>query len=219
MKTPIRSYRIWFSQRSGSSLLCKALEQTGIAGKPGELLVLMGENEKNLQDKYQVEHYEALRNKLWELGTSDNGIFGVKDPLHHDRYQQKFQELCKLRGISPGDDHEAIWSDIFPHCQHIYLTRRNKIRQVVSWWKAIQDHVWHLEGGAQHQNEQSFYDEKYDADALTHLFKESVLKECATQAYFSKHGIVPYTVVYEDMIADYEGTIRGILDFLQLAMV
>ncbi|MEM6345978.1 MAG: Stf0 family sulfotransferase [Bacteroidota bacterium] len=216
MNTPTRSYRIWFSQRSGSTLLCKTLEQTGIAGKPGELLVLMEEHEPNLQRKYQVDSYEALRQKVWELGSSDNGIFGVKDPFHHDYYYKNFQELCDLRGLSPSDDHEAIWSDLFPNCQHIYLTRRNKVRQVVSWWKAIQDNVWHLESGQKHQNDPAFYDEKYNVDALTHLFKESVLKECAVQAYFSKHGIVPYTIVYEDMIADFETTIRGLLDYLKL---
>ncbi len=216
MKTPTRSYRIWFSQRSGSTLLCKALEQTTIAGKPGELLVLMGDHEPDLLTKYQVDNYEALRNKIWELGTSENGIFGVKDPFHHDHYHKNFQKICALRGISQADDHEAVWSDLFPNCQHIYLTRRNKVRQVVSWWKAIQDNVWHLEGSKKHQNEQAFYDEKYNVDALTHLFKESVLKECAVQEYFSRHAIVPYTVVYEDMIADYEATIRGVLDYLQL---
>ncbi|MFK7923609.1 MAG: Stf0 family sulfotransferase [Bacteroidia bacterium] len=215
MKTPIRSYRIWFTQRSGSTLLCKALEQTGIAGKPGELLVPMGD-EKNLQDKYQVDTYQALRSKIWERGTSANGIFGVKDPLHGERYLQKFIEICYLQGLIPIDNHESIWSDLFPNCQHIYLTRRNKIRQAVSWWKAIQDSVWHLEEGAEHRNEEAFYEEKYDADALTHLFKESVLMECATQAYFDQHKIVPYTVVYEDLIADYESTIRGILDYLKL---
>lgn len=215
MQPPIRSYRIWFTQRSGSTLLSKALEQTAIAGKPGELLVPMG-NEKTLQDKYQVDNYEALQTKVWELGTSANGIFGVKDPLHGERYQQKFAEVCRLRDFMPTEDHESVWSDLFPNCQHIYLTRRNKIRQSVSWWKAIQDNVWHLEGGAKHRNEEAFYEEKYNVAALTHLFKESVLMECATQQYFDQHEIVPHTVVYEDLIADYESTIRGVLDYLKL---
>ena len=35
---PKQSYIIWFSQRTGSSILCKALEDTGIAGRPSEWL-------------------------------------------------------------------------------------------------------------------------------------------------------------------------------------
>ncbi|WP_342799609.1 Stf0 family sulfotransferase [Hyella patelloides] len=34
--TPKLSYTIWFSQRTGSTLLCRALESTGIAGNPSE---------------------------------------------------------------------------------------------------------------------------------------------------------------------------------------
>ena len=36
---PQLSYTIWFSQRTGSSLLCNALESTGVAGKPNEWLI------------------------------------------------------------------------------------------------------------------------------------------------------------------------------------
>lgn len=35
---PVLSYTIWFSQRTGSTLLCHALESTGVAGRPGEWL-------------------------------------------------------------------------------------------------------------------------------------------------------------------------------------
>ena len=41
MMKPEKSYRIWFSNRNGSTLLCQGLEQTGIAGKPGEYFNLM----------------------------------------------------------------------------------------------------------------------------------------------------------------------------------
>ena len=35
---PNLSYIIWFSQSTGSTLLCQALASTGIAGRPAELL-------------------------------------------------------------------------------------------------------------------------------------------------------------------------------------
>ena len=35
---PQLSYTIWFSQRTGSTLLCKGLKSTGIAGNPSEWL-------------------------------------------------------------------------------------------------------------------------------------------------------------------------------------
>ncbi len=86
----------------------------------------------------------------------------------------------------------------------------------MSWWKAIKDEVWHLEKGHSRQNEATFYEQHYDFDALSHLFKEAMLRECAIQAYFSAYGITPLTLVYEDFIQDFEGSIRRIMDYLDI---
>ena len=213
--TPHKSYRIWFSNRNGSTLLCRALEATGIAGRPGEHFYVHG---KPLLEHYQVSNYEDFKNKLWKVGTSDNGVFGLKDTAVTDHYNKLFQTILDLRGIeySQALDHELIWADLFPNCKHIMITRRNKIRQAVSWWKAINDHTWHLEKGQSHENDADFYDKHYVFDALMHLFKETVLRECAIQDYFSKNNIVPLTIVYEDFVADYTNTIKRVVDYLEI---
>ena len=59
-----------------------------------------------------------------------------------------------------------------------------------------------------------FYRDKYDPNALLHLFKESSLREAATQEYFAHNGIHPLTVVYEDFVADRQGQLLRILDFI-----
>lgn len=122
-----------------------------------------------------------------------------------------------MRGM-PADqaDGETFWAEVFPNCQHIFLTRRNKIRQAVSWWRAIQDEVWHLTNEESHANPDTFYEEKYNLDALKALLQELMLKECNTQAYFQANGIVPLTICYEDLVADYEGTVRDVLRYLGL---
>ena len=211
---PKQSYRIWFTPRTGSTLLCKGLESTGIAGKPGEYLTLFGTN--SLCEQHQVARYEELKDKIWELGTSSNGVLGIKNTLHSSRSDKKFQEILQLRNKGEGlsVNREKVWADIFPNCKHIFLTRRNKIRQAVSWWKAIQNNVWHIENGE--KTKQEFSANKYDFDALSHLFKEAFLMECATQEYFKKYNIIPLNIVYEDYIQDFEGTIRRIIDFLEV---
>ena len=45
----------------------------GIAGKPSEWL-----SDSNLLDKYQLDNCAELQQKLWQLGTTANGVFGVK---------------------------------------------------------------------------------------------------------------------------------------------
>ncbi len=210
---PTISYRIWFSPRSGSTLLCKGLEETGIAGKAGEFFTLF--DYKSLCEKYEVNTYNELRERLWKEGTSSNGVFGIK--IVYDK--RVINEIRTLRfGTTNSNlDEEILLSDIFPNCKNIFLTRRNKIRQAVSWWKAIKDNVWHIESNQQKlPNDKYFYKEHYDFAALSHLFKEATLRECAIQAYFTDYGIQPLTVVYEDLVNNFENTIRKIISFLEL---
>ena len=94
------------------------------------------------------------------------------------------------------------------------MSRRNKVRLAVSWWKAINDNRWHLNRDEYHENEPNFYEAHYNFDALMHLFKEASLRECAMEEYFAKYDLHPLTVVYEDFIRDYEGTIARIVEFL-----
>ena len=72
---PKLSYTIWFSQRTGSTLLCRALQSTGIAGKPSEWL-----SDSNLLGKYQLDNYlEADGEEYsvqYEPAESPSGMFG-----------------------------------------------------------------------------------------------------------------------------------------------
>ena len=54
----------------------------------------------------------------------------------------------------------------------------------------------------------------YRFDAIAHLLLEACLREAAIQEFFTEGGIVPLTIVYEDFIADYAGTVQRVLDFL-----
>lgn len=213
---PIRqSYRIWFSQRNGSTLLCKGLEQTGIAGQPGEFFNIS--DDSSFAEHYGISSWEDLREHLWQLGASANGVFGIKHSWMTNRYRKLLAEIHQLKGL-PADslNSQELLADLFPNCRHIYLTRRNKIRQAVSWWKAIQDQNWHLAPGQSQQDEQAFYDKHYDFDALHHLFRGATLRECAIQAYFSAYNIQPLTLVYEDFIQDFPGTIQQVIDCLEI---
>lgn len=209
-----KSYRIWFSPRNGSTLLCKGLEQTGIAGKPLELFNLVGE--ETLRSKYQINSYESLKEELWKLGSTSNGIFGIKHSLFSACRKKVSNEIKDLRGNLENDQGDNFWDDLFPQCKHIFMTRRNKIRQAVSWWKAIKDSVWHLEASEAQTSEKVFFAENYDFDAIHHLFREASLRECAIQAYFSANNIIPLTIVYEDYIKRYDNTIKEILDYLEV---
>jgi LPS sulfotransferase NodH len=216
---PTQSYTIWFSQRTGSTLLNYALNSTGVAGQPNEWL--------NGRDPQTITKADIAR--MLAGGTTDNGVFGLKTSLKRD-WIDAFRHLYSLPETATQAE---VWQAAFPHCnKHIYMTRRNKVRLAVSWWRAIASGEWHRQHGgkpgdrpADKLQESDMVDmhdqadnlaDKYNFDAIRHLYMESSMREAALEQFFTEAGIVPLTIVYEDFILDYEGTVRKVLDFLNI---
>jgi LPS sulfotransferase NodH len=211
---PKLSYTIWFSQRTGSTLLCKTLEETGIAGKPNEWLNVP--DEKDLLKYYGAKDYAELQKHLWKSGCTSNNVFGMKFGF----YQPYFSKLLEIFSNFPDSPQTvglraSLWNHAFPNSRHIFMTRRNKVRLAVSWWKAIKTQEWHRE-----KNQSPKLMDlagAYSFDAINHLFCECTMREAGIQEFFSEAGIIPLTIVYEDFISEYDKTVRNVLKFLQLA--
>lgn len=214
MNRPLHSYRIWHSPRVGSSLLCQLLKDTRVAGNPGEHFTLHGES--SFAEKYQVENYEAFREAFWRLSTNGQGIAAVKNGAHYTYDQTFYKELFTWKGLPTDSDPELLLSDLLPNCKHILLVRNNKIRQAVSWWKAIQDQTWHLLPKQTYTKSSAFYSDKYDFNALKHLYQEAVWRDVAAQDYLDQHGQTALTIAYEDLIAHPKIVLKRVLDYLEI---
>jgi LPS sulfotransferase NodH len=198
---PTKSYTIWFSQRTGSTLLNYALNSTGVAGQPNEWLY--GKDPKTIT--------QANVERMWAGGTTENGVFGLKTSLKRE-WIDAFRQLYALPETATRAE---VWQAAFPNCnKHMYMTRRNKVRLAVSWWRAIMSGEWHRQHGDKPQ--ESDLSDKYNFDAIRHLYIESSMREAALEDFFTEAGIVPLTIVYEDFILDYEGTVRKVLEFLNI---
>ncbi len=205
---PKLSYTIWFTQRTGSTLLCKALEATHIAGVPGEWLY------REL-DEQQLENPAELQRALWERGSTANGVFGLKHSFHEPHFTTWIERFRLVPGCPASEVNRVqIWEHALPNHRHIFMTRRNKVRLAVSWWKAIQSQQWHrLAGTAPRDVDLS---EAYSFDAIHHLYCECSMREAGIQEFFAEGNIVPLTIVYEDFIQEYEKTVREVLELLGL---
>nr|MBS1249400.1 Trehalose 2-sulfotransferase [Chloroflexota bacterium] len=210
---PRLSYTIWFTQRTGSTLLSRALELTGVAGIPNEWLNNAGE--QDLVEFYDFSNPSDLQEHLWEIGSTSNGIFGVKVSYYEPFISRVLATFRRFPGCPQVKyPRPEIWHHAFPNCRHIYMTRRNKVRLAVSWWKAAQTQEWHREKDATPNSENKKVE--YHYDAINHLYNESSMREAGIQEFFSEAGIVPLSIFYEDLIQEYETTVKRVLAYIDL---
>ena len=122
--TPSTFYAVATYARTGSYLLCEKLWRSGQMGAPFEYF-----NHFNLMlqmvSRLKVNSIQNYVNRLFELRTSPNGVFGIK--LFPEHFQ--FMHLARI-----------VW--LFPNLQFICLEREDVLAQAISYAKAMQTSQW-----------------------------------------------------------------------------
>ena len=212
---PLKSYMICATQRSGSNLLCEALADTGVAGRPTEFF--LPEDHNALCQRWGVSTDVEFLDKVIESGSTPNGVFGVKIMMGEGYMGEGYFEhfigtLTRVERPEGGDvSAPELVGATFPNLHYIWVTRRNKVRQAVSWWKAIQTDVW---GRGRGERPLAKEEPEFNFEAIDSLTQALVLKEASWQEYFLESGSVPFVVVYEDFVEAYAETVAQILQFL-----
>ena len=163
---------------------------------------------------FGVNTAAELQRRLYELGSTPNGVCGLKYSFYEPHFGELIETLrtlprCEGQSLSRAE----VWARAFSD-KHIFLTRRNKVRLAVSWWKAIKSGEWHRENG-QPPRARDVTD-AYDFNAINRLFNECSMREAGLQAFYSEANITPLTIVYEDFVADYAATVERVLAYLGL---
>src|SRR3989344_5329916 len=85
MRPPIRlSYVICTTVRSGSWMLCSALRQTGVAGRPAEYFgQTLWESMMNSRSILHLQDTRDFLERVFESSTTENGVCGLKIPANH----------------------------------------------------------------------------------------------------------------------------------------
>lgn len=208
---PKLCYVICAIQRSGSFLLCEALKNTGLAGVPEEYF-LPEEGWENgvwaLQNGVRSRR-DYLR-LVFEKGTTPNGVFGTKVMWNYfPTMRRKLHELPEYKGRRPCQ----LMSTLFPNLHYIWIVRRDKVRQAVSWAKAAQTNVyaWHTGETPAVAQEPTF-----DFTFIDNLHRLVLEGEAGWQNFFDRCGVQPFRVVYEDLVEAYEQTALDILEHLNI---
>jgi trehalose 2-sulfotransferase len=220
VKPPEQSYVLWFTQRVGSTLLAQALEDTGIVGRPREWLTASTVDE--VMKKHGATTARELRDQLWREGTTSNGVLGIKYGMVPKLHGDLIELMASLEPEGTRRSQDA-WNAFFPNCSHCLLTRRDKVRLAVSWWRAIKSREWHRPNRSAmtsldvvEASPATALIEEYDFAAIQHLLGECVERENAIYRQLDAWAIEPLTIVYEDFIATYETTVRAVLEFLRV---
>ncbi len=244
---PSCSYLICATPRSGSTLLCEALINTGVAGYPKEYFEALKATGSPMRPK---DYFTTLNNPRFtatledfsrdyhtltipallqhtdyadylahvlEEGTTANGVFGAKVMWG---YLGDF--ISNLRDIPAYKELPVpdLFSTIFPNLHYIRVVREDKVSQAVSLWKAIQTWRWREDEAAASSNGTSHpkRELQFHFELIDHLVRQIEEHERAWKRFFDEAGIEPYCVVYEDLAANYEATALNILQFLGVSL-
>jgi LPS sulfotransferase NodH len=204
------SYLICTTHRTGSTLLCEALKTTGLAGRPEEYF--WRDYERMWRQRWGTQTYRDYLAAALARTTTPNGVFGAKVmwAYLHD-FVGKVRQLPEYDNLPIS----ALLSTLFPNLHYIYITRRDKVRQAISLWRAVQTQVWaeftdELVAPAQ--------EPVFDFASIEHRRQNILRHETAWQRYFAGCGVTPFTVVYEDLITARESITLDILRYLGVSI-
>ncbi len=190
-------------------MLGDALAHTEVAGRPTEYF-----NRRFWPDlfaRFGVETADAYLERVVAETATPNGVFGTKVMLDEDMVPT-FDALRERLGEPGLSDAEAV-TRAFPDLKFVYLTRRDKVAQAVSYCRAQQSGVWRRYHGSEPEPEGNA---AFEFEAVHAQVQALTLREARWQTFFSDLAARPHTVVYEDLVLEPERTVRGILTFLEL---
>lgn len=230
------SYLVCATPRSGSTLLCEVLKDTGVAGRPeeffearsatglpphpGDYLENLPRTGAGIRDDTtppRAPEHSSLRGlpsyrhhliRTFRLGATDNGVFGAKLMWRH------LPDLQRLAGELPeyaGLDLYELLEQLFDHPRYVWVTRRDKVRQAVSLWRALQTRSWRMGPDGEKRDVEL----RYRFEGIDHLVGSLRSDDERWQEFFDRHRVSPLRMVYEDDLEpDPAGAASAVLRYI-----
>jgi LPS sulfotransferase NodH len=206
---PDRAVRTWLlaaTPRTGSTLLCRMLWDTGLVGAPKEYL-----NPMQLRD-WEVRlgtPLSAARHRLISgrrLALVGPGWSRRRLAAHLERVRQR-RSGGGWFGLKLHHHHLDRLTDPIDRC--IFLTRRDRVAQAVSWARALQTDQWI--GGEPPQPA------RYSRWLIARCLSRIESGELGWEAYFRRSGVTPLRLCYEELTAAPSATVHAILAHLAVS--
>jgi LPS sulfotransferase NodH len=200
---PRKRYAILSVPRSGSTLLARGMEATGLLGVPLEYFNQNAIDAWQYLTANQYEGFEKYLSAIEKRRTTPNGWFGLK--VHYRHFDHHFADLAFAEAVNfvRGQD----------RC--IFITRRDHVAQAVSYFRARTTGMW----SSEHKdfiNPNSVPPITFDSEKLMSCLQEIIYGEKQWRLVLKEVKNNFLEIVFEDFIHDYSGTMEKVFQFLEL---
>lgn len=235
---PMLSYLVCATPRSGSTLLCELLDQTGVAGRPEEYFEALRHSgvPRRPHEYFDPERHANIIERL-AFREMPDGVVRPANPLWNPSDYGRYLEWALEQGTTEngvfgaklmwgylGDFADllrtiegmadlplpAVLGRAFPGLRYIQITREDKVRQAVSLWKAVQTQAWRQDDHMALTREPVF-----SFRAINYLVRLLTAHDASWDAYFLGLGQPPQLkVTYEELAADPKPVVHRVLEHL-----
>lgn len=212
------SYVICTSPRSGSTLLCRLLAATRVAGNPESYFHRPSIQDWLAEFRLTPDAGASERDVLDLIfqaaiaeGRGETGIFGLRLQRHSfDFFTRKLGVLHPARSSDVHRFQAAFQRTLFVH-----LTRHDKIEQAVSYVKAQQSGLWHMApDGTELERLSPHREPTYDSAELRACVETMTAHDLDWEHWFEAEAIEPLRLSYEALAAEPSEALRRVLERL-----
>jgi len=208
---PSNSYALCAVARSGAHLLSAGLRVTHRAGRPLQYF------HEQLAPKYAaryrldaINHFAHYVRGIVRATATPNAVFGFRlEAWDLERFVDRLRETGEFG--EPKAREIELFRSAFPRLGCVQLTREDKLRQAISKARAMQTDNWvvrPLQGDAP--------EPIFDPELIAHCLLSAQRAEETWADFFQRNEIEPLAITYENLCADYAGTVARVLDFLRI---
>jgi LPS sulfotransferase NodH len=201
--------------RTGSSLLAEGMKASGCLGLPAEYFDIHARNQDYWIQRLGIPSPADYLERVIAAGSTPNGMFGLK--LHWHQIPALLDAFARATLTDParaGEKSLDEWlNSRFLSSHYLWLRRRNKVAQGISYYRATETNVWRAPRSVQDQSGAGVRAVDFDFAAIDRSVQMVEAFDQQWLAFFNKRKIRALVLVYEDLVANYQRTLRGVCEF------
>ena len=208
---PVASFILCTTPRSGSTLLCEALQASGLAGAPGEFFPEDPGQLALLQARFAAVSPADYLGRLVRSASSANGVFGAKLFAHQQPvFERAVRMAAALRTSGEASSLESGLRHTLGEVSYVWLRRRNTAAQAVSYYRALVTGEWTQRNSGTAAPAPA---PDYDGVRLDRIRRLVEAMDRRWEDHFRRRAIRPLVLTYEEFGQDLGREVGLILDY------